>query len=43
MMSGGAIAMLIVGCVVFYGGLAWCIYRALRGRSRRLKENEDRW
>lgn len=33
--------MLIVGCTVFYGGLAWCIYRALRGRRNDFKENGD--
>jgi len=29
-MSGGAIAMAIFGGIVFYGGLAYCIYRAMR-------------
>ncbi|MCD6481468.1 MAG: MetS family NSS transporter small subunit [Thermoplasmata archaeon] len=29
-MSGGAIAMAVFGCIIFYGGLAYCIYRATR-------------
>ncbi|MBC7081054.1 MAG: MetS family NSS transporter small subunit [Thermoplasmatales archaeon] len=29
-MSAGAIAMAIIGCAVFYGGLLYCIYRAIR-------------
>lgn len=28
-----AILMLIFGCVVLYGGLAYFIYRALKGRK----------
>lgn len=37
-MSMGAILMAIFGCIVFYGGLAYCIYRAFH---RIGKENED--
>jgi len=29
-MSGGAIAMAIFGSIVFYGGIAYCIYRAIK-------------
>ncbi|KAA0001865.1 MAG: MetS family NSS transporter small subunit [Thermoplasmata archaeon] len=29
-MPVSAIIMLIFGCLVFYGGLAWCIYRAMK-------------
>ncbi|MCD6474435.1 MAG: MetS family NSS transporter small subunit [Thermoplasmata archaeon] len=29
-MEAGAIAMAIIGSIIFYGGLAYCIYRALR-------------
>ncbi|MCD6512834.1 MAG: MetS family NSS transporter small subunit [Thermoplasmata archaeon] len=28
-MSGGAILMAVLGGLIFYGGLAYCIYRAL--------------
>lgn len=28
-MSGGAILMGLIGGIIFYGGLAYCIYRAL--------------
>lgn len=28
-----AIAMLVFGCVILYGGLAWCLWRALRGKG----------
>ena len=30
-----AIAMLIFGCVVLYGGLAYFVYRALKGKKFR--------
>ncbi|HHF56255.1 MAG TPA: MetS family NSS transporter small subunit [Thermoplasmatales archaeon] len=29
-MSAGAIAMAIFGMLLFYGGLAYCIYRAIK-------------
>ncbi|MGC9307413.1 MAG: MetS family NSS transporter small subunit [Thermoplasmatota archaeon] len=32
-MPASAIAMFIIGCTVFYGGLAWCLYIALKKRS----------
>ncbi|UCG99897.1 MAG: MetS family NSS transporter small subunit [Deltaproteobacteria bacterium] len=35
-MPVSAIIMLIIGCVVLYGGLAYCISRAIRK-----KEKED--
>ena len=31
-MSAGAIAMAFIGSLIFYGGLAYCIYRAMRGK-----------
>lgn len=34
MLSYGAIAMLVVGVVVLYGGLAYFIYRALKSKER---------
>ncbi|UCC66397.1 MAG: MetS family NSS transporter small subunit [Deltaproteobacteria bacterium] len=33
-MSTGAWIMLIFGCVVLYGGLAWSLLRAKRGRRQ---------
>lgn len=33
-MSASAIAMFIFGCAVFYGGLAWCVYIALKKGKR---------
>ena len=29
-MEGGAIAMAIIGSIIFYGGLAYCIYKAMK-------------
>ncbi|RLD41481.1 MAG: hypothetical protein DRI88_12525 [Bacteroidetes bacterium] len=29
-MEAGAIVMAIIGCIIFYGGLAYCIYRAFK-------------
>ena len=34
MLSYGAMAMLVVGVVVLYGGLAYFIYRALKSKER---------
>lgn len=32
-MPASAIVVLIFGSVVFYGGLAYCLYRAVRGKK----------
>ncbi len=32
-MSAGAIAMALFGSMVFYGGLAYCIYRAMKKKE----------
>ncbi|WP_127016691.1 MetS family NSS transporter small subunit [Anoxybacter fermentans] len=32
-MNPGAIAMLIFGCSVLYGGLAFCLYKAMSKRK----------
>lgn len=32
-----AIIMLIFGCVVLYGGLAYFVYRALKGKKLNLR------
>jgi len=37
-MAGSAVAMFIFGCAVFYGGLAWCIYIALKKGRNGFKE-----
>ncbi len=37
-MTISAIIMLIFGCTVFYGGLAWCIYIALKKNRNDFKE-----
>ncbi|HID92520.1 MAG TPA: MetS family NSS transporter small subunit [bacterium (Candidatus Stahlbacteria)] len=31
-MPVSAIVMLVFGCVILYGGLIWCLQRALRGK-----------
>ena len=33
MLSPAALGMLIFGCIVLYGGLAYFLYRAFRGKS----------
>ncbi|HEC88142.1 MAG TPA: MetS family NSS transporter small subunit [Thermoplasmata archaeon] len=33
-MSAGAIAMALFGSFILYGGLAYCIYRALKSTGR---------
>jgi hypothetical protein len=37
-MTVSAVAMLIFGCAVFYGGLAWCIYIAIKKGRNGFKE-----
>lgn len=32
-MSAGALAIALFGSLVFYGGLAYCIYQAMRGKG----------
>ncbi len=32
-----AIIMLIIGCVVLYGGLAYCLSKAVRKREQKMK------
>ncbi len=41
MLPSSAIAMLIFGCIVFYGGLGWCIWIAIK-KSREEKEKEGK-
>jgi len=31
-MPVSAVAMFVIGCLIFYGGLAWCLYIALKKR-----------
>ncbi|MBE0432415.1 MetS family NSS transporter small subunit [candidate division WOR-3 bacterium] len=33
-MPASAIVMLVVGCIILYGGLAYCILRAIKKRER---------
>jgi len=39
MISEGALVMLLLGCLIFYGGLVWCLYRALTVRRKDDKRN----
>lgn len=32
-MSAGAITMGIIGSIIFYGGLAYCIYKAMKAKE----------
>ncbi|MCD6331010.1 MAG: MetS family NSS transporter small subunit [Thermoplasmata archaeon] len=32
-MSAGAIIMAVMGSLILYGGLAYCIYRAIKAES----------
>jgi len=34
-MPVSAIVMLILGCVVLYGGLIFCLYRVIKGSRKR--------
>ncbi|MDO9575010.1 MAG: MetS family NSS transporter small subunit [bacterium] len=34
-MPVSAIVMLLFGCVVLYGGLMFCLYRAIKGSRKR--------
>ena len=33
-MSAGAILMAVVGSIIFYGGLFYCLYRAMKKINR---------
>ncbi len=40
MLPSSAIAMLIFGCTIFYGGLGWCIWIAIK-KSKEKEEDEE--